>query len=139
MRNVTRWCKVWYRVVCWALGRGWPLARAAWDVLVASLLARTREALAWFEANPGAFPVGEQVKLRSIVVSDEAQAVELARRAAQGDGFPKLAHEFNVNRFNRALRGSMGWVGRNGGPPDEFAELESALFNLRPDEIKPSA
>jgi parvulin-like peptidyl-prolyl isomerase len=134
MTRLVRWFRVWWVVTRDVLAWGGLMARATLEVLAAALVVKTDEARACFEAHPEAFVIPEQVRLRSIVVKDEAQAGELAQRAAGSESFSRLAHQFNVSHFARATRGRMGWVGRGEDLGSEFAEIESALFDLRPGE-----
>ncbi len=138
MERLTHWFRVWFEVWRSRLVRLGHLARATWGVFAASLVVTTDEVKVYLKEYPEAFTIREQVKLRSIVIQDgpgaEALAAEVARRAT-GESFSKLSRAHETNPDVRAVGGVIGWVGRGEPAGSEYAEIESALFALRPGEV----
>lgn len=105
--------------------------------------ARTREALARMcpppplpsDAEIDAYlatlastpPTGDRLRLRQLILPDQASAGKARERLAKGEDFEALSREMS-RAPNAAEGGAIGWVERGQLPP----EFEAAVFPLQP-------
>lgn len=105
------------------------------EKLIASLTAEIRnpsesEIRAYYQQHAGEFRSGEEVRVRQILVADEALAKEIREKLRKGEGFEELSAQFS--RAPNAKRGGeIGFVSR-GEIPKMF---EEEIFRLQPGEV----
>ncbi len=105
------------------------------EKLIASLTAEIptpseAEVRAYYQQHPGEFRSGEEVRVRQILVADEALAREIREKLQKGAAFEDLSAQYS--RAPNAKRGGeIGFVSR-GEVPKMF---EEEIFRLKPGEI----
>lgn len=88
------------------------------------------EMRAYYEKNLGEFRTGEEVRVRQILVHDEALAGDLLKRLKKGASFEELSVQHSLAP-NAKRGGEIGYVTR-GELPKMF---EDEIFSLRPGEV----
>lgn len=105
------------------------------EKLIANITAEVREpsdadVRAYYQQHPSEFRSSEQVRVRQILVNDEAVANDIRKKLQNGVPFEDLSSEFS--RAPNAKRGGeIGFVSR-GELPNLF---EDVIFSLEPGEI----
>jgi len=92
---------------------------------------------AYYDAHRDEYVVEEGVLVRQIVVKDEPQARDLARRARAGEDFESLAKLYTTDLPSKNNGGLLGWI-RPGGYIQgigQNAEVEKALFAAGENEV----
>jgi parvulin-like peptidyl-prolyl isomerase len=93
----------------------------------------------YYNDHQDAYKLGDQVKLRMIVVGQGADkpagaakqlAEEVLAKINAGTSFAQMAKEINSSESQRAEGGSRGWVDRS----ELRAELDRVAFSLKPGE-----
>lgn len=80
----------------------------------------------------GSLPTAvEQVHARHILLSSEAEAMEVLLRLRSGDGFSALAGQYSQDQASKEAGGDLGFFPRAVMP----AEIEAAAFGLDPGQI----
>jgi foldase protein PrsA len=72
------------------------------------------------------------IRLRHILVKDEAEAKKLAERIKKGEDFEKLARENSLAATGKLTGGDYGFVTKGMLPPD----IEKVAFSLKKGELK---
>ena len=85
----------------------------------------------YFEENKDQYAQPEQVEASHILVKDEAQAKEVAKKLADGGDFTKLAKEYSTDTANASNGGKLGYFGKGEMAP----EFEQAAFSMKVNEI----
>ncbi|HKO57233.1 MAG TPA: peptidylprolyl isomerase [Thermoanaerobaculia bacterium] len=85
------------------------------------------EVRAYYETHPAEFKSGEEVRVRQILVHDEALAGQIASQLRKGGSFEELSGQYSVAP-NAKKGGDIGYVSR-GELPKMF---EDVIFSLEP-------
>jgi hypothetical protein len=85
------------------------------------------EVRAYYESHPAEFKSGEEVRVRQILVHDEALAGQIAAQLRKGGSFEELSGQYSVAP-NAKKGGDIGYVSR-GELPKMF---EDVIFSLKP-------
>lgn len=90
-----------------------------------------------YDAYVKEFPKGkEEVKVRHIVVKDEATAKKIIKRLEEGEDFLKLAREFSIDKSTASEGGDLGYISEGDMVPPMFLkaamELKSGGFSKSP-------
>jgi hypothetical protein len=85
------------------------------------------EIRAYYEQHPGEFHSGEEVRVRQILVHDEATANDITARLKKGESFADLSAQYSLAP-NAKKGGEIGYVSR-GELPKMF---EDQIFALKP-------
>ena len=123
--------------------------RVSLQVLTAKLVLSNAEKERYFEQNKERLKdlphLNESVIWRQIVVGTKAEAEAVRKELLQGAGdkavtpvqFAKVAQERSLDPMTRSRGGMVGWQvkGKSPGPGMADAELEKALFALKPGEV----
>lgn len=87
---------------------------------------------AYYQQHPNEFRSGEEVRVRQILVNDEALAGQILQKLKAGESFADLSSQYS--RAPNAKRGGeIGFVSR-GELPKVF---EEEIFRLQPGEVSP--
>ncbi len=85
---------------------------------------------AFLAQHPPAGPSGERLRLRQLVLPDQATASHARERIRRGEDFAAVSRQLS-RAPNAADGGLLGWVERGQLPP----EFEAAVFDLGPGEL----
>ncbi|ARN84608.1 peptidylprolyl isomerase [Candidatus Nucleicultrix amoebiphila] len=90
-----------------------------------------------YDAYVKEFPKGkEEVKVRHVVVKDEATAKKIIKRLEEGEDFLKLAREFSIDKSTASEGGDLGYISEGDMVPPMFLkaamELKSGGFSKSP-------
>lgn len=92
--------------------------------------ASDEELRAYYDSHPDEFKSGEEVRVRQILVHDEALAGQIASQLRKGTSFEDLSAQYSVAP-NAKKGGEIGYVSR-GELPKMF---EDVIFNLKPGTV----
>lgn len=87
------------------------------------------DARAYFEADRQAFGLPEMVRLRHILVAEEAEAKDLLQRIRAGGDFAALARRYSRDVVSAELGGDLNWR-RRGEFPEAFEVAAWALAEV---------
>lgn len=88
------------------------------------------EARKYFDENPGAFDVSEEIKARHILVETEEEALKVISRLEKGEDFAKLARELSQDSGTKEKGGDLGFFPRG----EMVKEFEEVAFGLKDGE-----
>jgi hypothetical protein len=85
---------------------------------------------AYLQAHPEEWSHGERLRLRQLILPDQAEAQRARERLRAGESFAALSRELS-RAPNADAGGEIGWIERGQLPP----EFEAAVFGLAPGEV----
>jgi len=95
-------------------------------IVSADLEISDEEAREYFDENPGAFDIPEEVKARHILVETEKEALEMLSRLDKGEDFAELAKKHSQDSGSKEQGGDLGFFPRG----EMVKEFEDAAFAL---------
>ena len=92
------------------------------------------EAKEHYEKNRSTFAIGEQVRIRHILVSkdDEKLARDLVARLDKGEAFGDLAKRYSKDDFTKTKGGQLGWVEKG---QMRWPAMEKAAFGAKVGQV----
>lgn len=105
------------------------LVRQVTSELLQDFNVSERQAAEYFAENGNSVVIGEQIRLRIIVVKEEIAADQILRALAAGESFENLAQQVSIGQ--RAMQGGdTGWLNLDSLAPN----LKQAVDGLKPNE-----